>query len=176
MVGKRYFGRDSGVLNVSALDLSLTRASWRWNEECPMEPSDMFASVSAHVSSIQSSVTPLPLGPDTALDTFLKDPWYSDVVAFLTDGRLPDPLDRHRCKWITRESEKFVWKRNCLWHLSQTLWTRCLLQGEVSGALFEAHDMAGHFGIDSTRRRLNRFVWWPRMAADVVGSAYSAPL
>lgn len=59
----------------------------------------------------------------------------------------------------------------CLSHVKNVFadtWVKCLAREEVASAIHMAHDEAGHFGGDVTRRRLAGQVYWPNMSKDVV--------
>ncbi|KAG5954213.1 hypothetical protein E4U58_000147, partial [Claviceps cyperi] len=64
--------------------------------------------------------------------------------------------------------KRYELRDGVLWFRGRHGKQQCLVREEVGEALREAHDEVGHFGIDMTRRKLSKSVFWPRMGSDVV--------
>lgn len=99
---------------------------------------------------------------------FLKTKWYGQVARYLMTSEVRNPLNRHESRQIRDQAALYRFMENTLWKKTTMGWVRCLVEGEISTALDEAHDQMGHFGPNITCRRLNRAVFWPGMAKDIV--------
>lgn len=110
-------------------------------------------------------------GPASSWEKFAADPWYGEVTKFLATNQCGDgPFDRHAVQRMVTKAKRYELRDGVLWFRGRHGKQRCLVRGEIGGALREAHDEDGHFGVDVTRRKLSKSVFWPKIGSDVVNS------
>lgn len=154
-----------------------TRATWRWRDGEGFGAAIASLDDAHHASTapidkehslIQLAMAILDGGSEGTLAEWMNDPWYGDIVKTLL-GHHASEWDRHERNRMKDKTRRFWWNQGTLWYRERSgEWVRCLREGEVRPALEAAHDRAGHFGPDITKRNLLREVWWPRVAGDVV--------
>jgi hypothetical protein len=113
----------------------------------------------------------LPMNEFLSHDTLLKvdrsDPWYADIVNFMTSGYVPPGGDKRK---LTYESRLHMWDEPYLFRICADGLLRCCVPSwEVNGILKRCHssEYRGHYGAFCT----NAKVWqcgffWPTMYQD----------
>ncbi|PHH85636.1 hypothetical protein CDD83_146 [Cordyceps sp. RAO-2017] len=160
------------------------RRSWGWNDSTlksrraaviqsnsAMVESDKDGPKATLETRLQSGdcLTPKNDPIQASIAAYLDTTWYWQTVNFLMTGDMGDEVNRHRRNRMRHKCRLYRWSGTHLQHKDTAgLWRRCLLPDEVPVALELAHDKAGHFGVDSTRKRLSSQVFWPGMVADIV--------
>ena len=99
-----------------------------------------------------------------------RDPWYNDVISYLTTGNAPGKTKRDRmrvrrlaCRFLLRDGELY-------YHDLDGEVKMCISQQEAPHVLREFHDSAfgGHWGRDVTLGNLRCNFYWPTMHRDVI--------
>lgn len=97
------------------------------------------------------------------------DPWYSDVLEYLTSGSAPGETSKERYR-VRNKAKRYTVKEGELMRLDcDGELKTCIRQDEVANTLQHFHDseFGGHWGRDVTIETLRRTMYWPTMYRDV---------
>ena len=98
------------------------------------------------------------------------EPWYADLVNFLTTNEFPPPFNKAQRDRLSSSARFFIWDDPYLWkHCSDQVIRRCIPENEVNSLLTFCHSEAcgGHFGGQRTARKvLEAGFWWPSIFKD----------
>ena len=109
--------------------------------------------------------------PDSVLYALTSvEPWYANIVNYLTAGVVPSSLSSFQVNKLKREAKYYVWDVPILWRVcSDQIIRRCVPNDEIHSILDHSHSLScgGHFSARKTARRvLECGFFWPTLFKD----------
>ena len=102
--------------------------------------------------------------------SWIEDPWYGDIVRYLSTGKLKgEEKETRRTKRKATRYRLAMEGEDSVYFLEVTgEWARCVKKEKVDQLLYRYHDLHGHFARDMTLRMLRGRYYWPTRVQDVV--------
>ena len=100
----------------------------------------------------------------------ISEPWFADLVNFLTTRRYPRTMNKPARERLTAAAKTYIWDDPYLWKTCpDNIIRRCVSEDEVASILNFCHgnEVGGHFGTDRISRKvLDSGFWWPTLSRD----------
>lgn len=97
-------------------------------------------------------------------EVYRNSKWYGIYLEYLVKKKC-QPGSQMQKRSFLEKCSRYKWEYECMWYRQADTWRICLLEQQVSKALYKAHDEGGHFAVAITMKKL-RNVYWPTMLSD----------
>jgi hypothetical protein len=102
--------------------------------------------------------------------TYYSEPWYADIVNYLTSGEVPHKMTTSQRNKLKSEAKYYRWDDPYLWKIGpDQIIRRCIPYNEINAVLKLCHDQArgGHFRPKRTAKKiLDNGLYWKTLFRD----------